>query len=103
MKEKSLLSGFLTVFLLHLFGQHEILCFQKKGKTVKNYFPGSYIAFLDMNPHWQYGIIKRIRKDSIYLRPYSIQFSLTGIDTFSYAGSSFSSLIFMLSPNLVWK
>jgi len=78
------------VFALNqLIAQDQILTFQKWRKIIHTYSTGSYIAFMDHDRQWQYGIITRIRKDSFYIRPYVLLVSMK-IDTMSFDLSAYS-------------
>ena len=83
-------AAILILSSLQLPGQSHTLILHKKKKILLSYSPGSYIAFMDDNRQWQYGIISKIRNDSFYIRAYSVQYNFTSIDTIRYEIVPFS-------------
>lgn len=82
---------FVLFFASHyVTAQDQLLIFQKNRKMVSSYSTGMYICFIDHNNQWQYGILKRIRDDSFYIRPYLLQRSIWGFDTLSYYTESYT-------------
>ncbi|MFI5154048.1 MAG: hypothetical protein ACHQET_11985 [Chitinophagales bacterium] len=82
------LTFFLTSF--HSPGQNQILSFQKNRKIIRNYSTGTYIAFMDNNRQWQYGIIKKIRNDSLYLSLYMLQHNFFSMDTVHFGAAAYA-------------
>ena len=74
----------------HLFGQNQIMIFQKRNELIHTYSTGSYVAFMDVNRQWQYGIITKIRNDSFDIKLYSVQYNAMTIDTIHFGIASFS-------------
>ncbi|HYJ37897.1 MAG TPA: hypothetical protein VEV87_04740 [Chitinophagaceae bacterium] len=72
-----LLCLFIALTLLPAFGQNNILLVQKKGKTIQNYFAGKFIYIETINKNFADGLITRITNDSIYIRHFEIEKSVT--------------------------
>jgi hypothetical protein len=70
-------------FLVFISGysQHGVLLFRKKNKTLNTYLKGSYIAFQLESHQWIAGIINRVQKDSVYLKPLEIVYGVLHNDT----------------------
>ena len=70
----------LSVFLLVIstaFGQNNLLLLQKKGKTIQSFYPGKFISLETVNKSYAEGLITKITNDSIYIRYFEIEKSVT--------------------------
>jgi hypothetical protein len=77
--------------------QQNILIFKKGNKTIDRFYKGTLIAFQLKNRQWQKGEITTIRKDSFYISPMVVHYSLMGTDTVHYnvLGFAFSEVFAM--------
>lgn len=71
------------------FAQTGPLLLQKRGRTVKTFFEGSHIEFLTRYKTPMQGIISRFKNDTLYIRDFSIQKSMS-----SLGGVYFDTLYF---------
>lgn len=88
--KKPILISFLLFSFFIASSQKSFLVFKKKNKTIENYWVGSTIAFQTKDKEWQKGEITKIEKDSFYIRPIVMQYSLYRIDTFYFDIQRFS-------------
>lgn len=73
-------TALLILFLLSTlfaYSQNDILLLQKKGKTKQTFFTGRYIYLETKQRNYADGIITAIMKDSVYIRHFDIQKSIT--------------------------
>ena len=66
-----------VLFLLPAFGQNNVLLLRKKNKTIQNYYAGKFIAIETVNKSFADGLITKITNDSIYIRHFDIESSMT--------------------------
>ncbi|MGC4036405.1 MAG: hypothetical protein QM764_10605 [Chitinophagaceae bacterium] len=73
------------------------MLFKKRNKLIHEFWTGTSIAFQTADKEWQQGEIKRIKKDSVYIRPYAIHYYLMYADTVRMPekGYSFSDIYAM--------
>lgn len=57
--------------------QSDFISLQKKGRTIKSYFKGSYIEFIHLNGLQVNGYIDRIYNDSLFMYAYDIRMTPT--------------------------
>ncbi len=57
--------------------QNNILLLQKKNKTVQTYYAGKFISLETVHKNYAEGLITRITSDSVYIRHFDIQKSIT--------------------------
>ncbi|MBS1576621.1 MAG: hypothetical protein JST09_15065 [Bacteroidetes bacterium] len=91
---------FLSILLfitVTTFAQQTILLYKKKNKTIQQYWPGATISFQLKDKEWRKGELVKVKSDSIYVRPFIVNYSLWGRDTsrFNEEGYSFSDLYAM--------
>lgn len=55
------------------YGQSDFLVLKKKDRTIQTFLPGFTITFQLANHQWLQGTIKKIEKDSIFIREVKIQ------------------------------
>lgn len=70
--------------------QQNLLILKKGKKPIGRYWPGAWIAFQLPDRSWLKGEITRIQKDSFYMRPVEILYSMMRIDTVHYSAIGFS-------------
>lgn len=80
-----------TAFLLLFFclpsliiAQRGNLFFKKGNRVIQTFWAGQEIAFQTADQNWHKGKITRCSKDSVYIRPYMVQYHLMGTDTVSW-------------------
>jgi hypothetical protein len=102
------MKGFSTLFFLfvifisnYVAAQDHMLIFRKGGKTVKTYFVGEYIAFMDHSKQWHYGILNKMNADSFYIKPYALRPVV--FDTISYPIEEYAvkNILAMPKPGVV--
>ena len=62
---------------------------KKNNRTIKTFFPGTFISFTTVDNHHVEGTIDKINHDSIFMKMYNVQavptqFGVTTIDTLGY-------------------
>jgi hypothetical protein len=57
--------------------QNNVLLLQKNGRTKQTFFPGRYISLQTIQGNYADGLITRITSDSIFIRHFDIQQSVT--------------------------
>lgn len=57
--------------------QNNELLLKKKNKTIRTFFPGKYITLETVEKNYADGVITRITKDSIYIRHFDIERSVS--------------------------
>src|SRR5215213_9406558 len=76
MNRPILLFYFLLLNLL-AYTQSNVLLLQKHGKTQKSFFPGHYISLQTKQGSFANGLITRITLDTIYIRHFDIEQTVT--------------------------
>jgi hypothetical protein len=79
--------------------QQDVLVFKKRNKEISRYWKGSVIAFQLSNKQWQKGEIAKIQKDSFYIRPMVVRYSLMGTETVHYSVRGFALTDIFAMPN----
>ena len=51
----------------------------KKGRTVKSFFPGLYISFITTNNREVDGLITTIRNDSVFIKEWDVRTGMSGL------------------------
>jgi len=75
---KSALLFSLTILTItQAVAQNNILLLQKKHKRIDNYYPGKFISIETINKSYAEGLITKITNDSIYIRFFEIEKSVT--------------------------
>lgn len=86
----------LTAILLFLLlssqsqAQVSVLALKKKNKTVRQYYPGTEIAFQLSKKEWRKGLIKKITRDSLFIQPVIVRYFLMGTDTLRYLTTGYA-------------
>lgn len=87
-----ILTAILFFFLLS--GQNQaqvsVLTLKKKNKTIRQYWPGTEIAFQLSNKEWRKGLIKKITNDSLFIQPVIVRYFLMGTDTLRYLTTGYA-------------
>jgi len=68
---------FLLVTITTAFGQNNIVLLQKKHKTILQYYAGRFISLETVNKTYAEGLITKVTADSLYIRYFEIQQSVT--------------------------
>ncbi|MFL5748746.1 MAG: hypothetical protein ACJ751_29000 [Niastella sp.] len=63
-----------------IYAQKTILEFKRGRKVISRYWEGAEIAFLGREGDWEKGVIKKLKSDSIYIRPSYVRYYLMGTD-----------------------
>ena len=87
-----ILTAILFFFLLsgQTQAQVSVLTLKKKNKTIRQYWPGTEIAFQLSNKEWRKGLIKKITKDSLFIQPVIVRYFLMGTDTLRYLTTGYA-------------
>ena len=67
-----------------LAAQNDCLLIKKKNKVVQRLWMGNEFVFQTAGQHWHKGKITRLTKDSVYIRPVTVQYHMMGTDTVSW-------------------
>lgn len=70
--------------------QVSVLTLKKKNKTIRQYWPGTEIAFQLSNKEWRKGLIKKITPDSLFIQPVIVRYFLMGTDTLRYLTTGYA-------------
>ncbi|MDX1956630.1 MAG: hypothetical protein SFU20_13960 [Chitinophagaceae bacterium] len=87
-----ILTAILFFFLLsgQTQAQVSVLTLKKKNKTIRQYWPGTEIAFQLSNKEWRKGLIKKITNDSLFIQPVIVRYFLMGTDTLRYLTTGYA-------------
>ena len=97
---KKLLLGSIFIFsLLSAYTQQDVLIFKKKNKSIEKFWKGSIISFQVNSKQWRKGEITRINKDSFYIRPSMVMYSLNGTDTVRFPIQGYTITDIYAMPN----
>jgi hypothetical protein len=97
---KKLLLGFIFIFsILSAWSQQDVLIFKKKNKSIEKFWKGSVISFQVNSKQWRKGEITRINKDSFYIRPSMVIYSLYGTDTVRFPIQGYTIADIHAMPN----
>jgi hypothetical protein len=77
--KKLLLALFFNSILIHCSAQQsDILLLKKKnGRTVKSFFGGSFIYFIDQSGREMSGVIKKIERDTLFIQYFDVRRAYT--------------------------
>jgi hypothetical protein len=73
----SLLLSLIILTTITASGQNNILLLQKKKKSIQTFYPGKFISFETIDKNYADGLITKITSDSIYIRHFEIEKSIT--------------------------
>jgi hypothetical protein len=74
---RNTLTLLLLLFTISAAGQNNILLLQKKQKTIRQYYAGRFISLETVNKSHAEGLITKITNDSVYIRYFEIERSMT--------------------------
>jgi|SRR6185312_11076902 len=78
---KLILTAIFLSFFSMVYSQQNILILKKRNRTIANFWKGSIIAFQLKDKSWRKGEIRKITKDSIYIKPTIVQYNFMSVDT----------------------
>ena len=73
-----------------IYAQKSFLEYKKGRKVISRFWEGSEIAFLGRGGEWEKGVIKKLKRDSIYIQPSYVRYYLMGTDTITLNTIGFS-------------
>lgn len=80
----------LTFIILFITGlqfanaQQNFIAFKKNHKTIQTFWKGSIMSFRLQDKEWRYGKVTLIQPDSVFIRPFIVQYTMMGTDTMWY-------------------
>lgn len=80
-------------------GQHNILLFRKKNRTISSFTQGSVISFMTPDRAWHKGEITRLSKDSFCITPRIKIYNLYGTSTITFNTETYALHDIYAMPN----